>query len=426
MQRNAIFAGLLIALVVIAIWIANPLLDARLVFSTGGTSGAYYQVAQAYQPVFATDGFTFELLPGAGSVETMERLRRGEADAGFVQGGVDISSGDDGLTSLGSMFYEVAWLFQRQDADIRVLADLRGQRIGIGAEGSGTRVLALELLADSGVTAENSTFLSASTDDTKAALTSGSLDAAFFVAAPSAPLVSDLFATAGIELVTLDLAQAYSARSPYLTTVTLPEGLIDVVNRLPAQDTTVLAVTANLVVRRDLHPDLITMLLRVAKQIHAEKGLLERSDEFPATAYNNLPINDLAIRYLTEGPDWFEQNFPMRIAGPIERLIGVAVPLFVVWTIYQTLGPLYDFLIAVQVKRWYGLIAEVDRNVDKLDAAEVRSYLERTHAIRERLLNTRLPFLYIQNLYETREHVELVMDRLEDRLRELEEKSDAR
>jgi uncharacterized protein len=419
MQRNLIFGGLLLVVLVIAAWVANPLFDNRLIFSTGGTSGAYYQVAGRYQPVFAGQGLQFELLPGAGSVETMERLRRGEADAGFVQGGVDLSTEGDGLTSLGSMFYEVVWLFQRQGTGIRLLTDLGGQRVGIGAEGSGTRVLALELLADSGVTATNSTFVSASADDTKAALLDGSLDAAFFVAAPGAPMVQEWFATPGFELVRLDLAHAYSARSAYLTTVTLPTGLIDVVNRLPAQDTTVLAVTANLVIRRGLHPDMVAMLVQAASILHAQKGLLEQSDEFPALAYNNLPINEQAASYLADGPGWFAQNFPMRVAGPIERLIGVALPLFVVWTVYQTLGPLYDFLIAVQVKRWYGLIAEVDRNVDKLDETEVRSYLERTHAIRERLMNTRLPFLYIQNLYETREHVELVMDRLEDRLRDL-------
>jgi TRAP transporter TAXI family solute receptor len=419
MQRNLIFGGLLLVLVVIAAWVANPLFGNRLVFSTGGTSGAYYQVAGRYQPIFAAEGLNLELLPGAGSVETMERLRRGEADAGFVQGGVDISTGDDGLTSLGSMFYEVVWLFQPQGGEVRLLTDLQGGRVGIGAEGSGTRALALDLLADSGVTAENTTFVSASSDETRVALADGSLEAAFFVAAPGAPLVRDLFTTPGFELVRLDLAKAYSARSPYLTTVTLPAGLIDVVQRLPAEDTTVLAVTANLVVRRDLHPDMVGLLLQAATHLHSQKGLLEQSDEFPALAYNNLPINEQAERYLTEGPGWFAQNFPARLAGPVERLIGVALPLFVLWTIYQTLGPLYDFLIAVQVKRWYSLIAEVDRNVEKLDETEVRSYLERTHAIRERLMNTRLPFLYIQNLYETREHVELVMDRLEDRLHAL-------
>jgi TRAP transporter TAXI family solute receptor len=419
LQRNSVFALLLVAILVIAVWVANPLFNARVIFSTGSTTGAYYAIAQTYQPIFSADGFNLELLPGAGSAQTMERLRSGEADAGFVQGGIDVSDGADGLTSLGSLFYEVVWLFHRADAPVNVLTDLQGRRVGIGAEGSGTRVLALALLHDSGLTESNTAFFSASTDDTRAALAAGDLDAAFFVAAPNAPLVHDLFTTPGLQLASLRLAPAYSARIPYLTTLTLPEGLVDVSNRHPAQDTTVLAVTANLVVRSGLHPDLVAKLMQTATLQHSRKGLLERVGEFPSVAYNNLPINDLATRYLDEGASWFAQNLPPRLAGPVERLVGLVVPLFLLWTLYQTLGPLYDFLIAIQVKRWYGLIAEVDRNVEKLGEVEVRSYLERTQAIRDRLTNTRLPFLYVDSLYNTREHLELVMHRLEDRLRAL-------
>jgi TRAP transporter TAXI family solute receptor len=419
MPRNVIFATLLLALVGLAIWVANPLLESHLVFSTGAANGAYYQVAAQYQPIFADQGFQLELLPGAGSAETMERLKRGEVDAGFVQGGVDIPDGDDGLTSLGSLFYEVVWLFKREGVEIEYLTDLQGGQVGIGAEGSGTRVLALTLLIDSGVNGNNTTFISAPGDETRAALMEGSLDAAFFVVAPGAPMVRDLFATPGVELATLRLAPAYSARIPYLTTVTLPEGLVDVPNRYPRQDTTVLAVTANLVVRRGLHPDRVGMLLQAAHTIHAEKGLLERVAEFPSAAYNNLPINDLASRYLTDGPGWFAQTFPARLAGPIERLIGIALPLFVLWTIYQTLGPVYDFLIAVQVRRWYSQIVRIDRNMSSLSEADARACLEQTRAIQDRLTNTRLPFLYLSDLYQTREHIEGVIDRLERRLQQL-------
>ncbi len=54
---------------------------------------------------------------------------------------------------------------------------MQGKRITIGPPGSGTHYLALKLLAESGVTAENSTLLSLSEAEAVKQLTEGTVDA---------------------------------------------------------------------------------------------------------------------------------------------------------------------------------------------------------------------------------------------------------
>src|SRR6266446_7379977 len=55
------------------------------------------------------------------------------------------------LESLGTVFYEPLWLFYRSELRGTGLDGLRGRKISIGPEGSGTRALSLELLKQNGI-----------------------------------------------------------------------------------------------------------------------------------------------------------------------------------------------------------------------------------------------------------------------------------
>ena len=72
-------------------WVAfqfvQPAPPKKIVITTGGESGAYYQYAQRYAAILARDGITLEVRTSAGSLENLERLEKGEAQVGFVQGG---------------------------------------------------------------------------------------------------------------------------------------------------------------------------------------------------------------------------------------------------------------------------------------------------------------------------------------------------
>jgi TRAP-type uncharacterized transport system substrate-binding protein len=55
------------------------------------------------------------------------------------------------LVSLGSVFYEPIAIFYRAAKVIDRLSELKGRRVAIGPEGSGTRFLALALLKANGI-----------------------------------------------------------------------------------------------------------------------------------------------------------------------------------------------------------------------------------------------------------------------------------
>lgn len=240
---------------------AGPLPPRRLVMSTGREDGAYYDFGKQYRRVLAGHGFTLDLVPGAGSIETLTRLMAGTADVGFVQGGTAHAVDTSGLTALGGVFDEPVWVFHRRAVRVTDLSDLKGRRVAVGEPASGTRLLALQLLNDTGVTAANSTLRELPSDAVEAALLGDAVDAAFVVASPRAPLVHRLLAAPDLTLMSERRHLAYRTRHAFLTSVPIGEGVIDMARNIPPEDKVLLAARASLVVRDGIHPDLVRLLL---------------------------------------------------------------------------------------------------------------------------------------------------------------------
>ena len=215
--------ALLVVLIVFAVLnrLVEPLPPRRITLSTGRENGAYYLFAKEYAKLAKADGFTVEIMTGAGTVETLKRLAAGQAMAGFVQGGTAEAAPTEGLLSLGSLYYEPIWLFHRRNRPLRGLNDLRGLSIQVGEEGSGIRPLAIRVLRDSGITAQNSHLMALTSEGAATALEAGRIDAAFFIMAPTVPLVRRLLLSPSVGLWSVRRTIAYTARYRFLSTVTL-------------------------------------------------------------------------------------------------------------------------------------------------------------------------------------------------------------
>ena len=119
-----------------------------ITISSGPDGSVFRSVAEKYRAILARNGIRLEILPSDGSLDNLRRLTDANVpvDVGFVQGGVATGSDISNVVSLGSLFYEPLVIVYRNKRPIQRLSDLRGKRIAIGPEGSGTRFLALALL----------------------------------------------------------------------------------------------------------------------------------------------------------------------------------------------------------------------------------------------------------------------------------------
>jgi hypothetical protein len=354
-------------------------------------------------------------------------LVAGEATVGFVQGGV-AQAGDAGnLRTLATVFYEPLWVFHRKPLRVTYLSDLRGRRLSIGEEGSGTRVLALRLLAESAVTPDNTPLLALSDAEAEAALVAGRIDAAFFVLAPRAAGVLRLLRHPDLELMSERRALAYTGRHSYISSVRVGEGMLDMAANIPRHDTTLLAVAAALVARDDIHPDLVRLLLGAAEKVHRPGGLLEREGAFPSDRLADLPVRDDARRYLKSGPPWLERMVPFWVAGLLDRLLFIVIPVAtILFPVYGYLMPVLDRRNRQRIARWYARLRSSDLGLDALQGAdEIEREIARLEALQQEVMAAKLPPLYIGDMYNLKMHIGLVRDRLEARRRARGARADA-
>ncbi len=406
---------------VVAYQFVQPAPPSRIVITTGGESGAYYQFAQRYAAILARDGITLEVKTSAGSLENIERLQKDEAQIGFVQGGVitpqdDAEDEGSGLRSLGSVFYEPVWVFYRGDKTLTRLTELRGKRIAIGQEGSGVRQLAQQLLAANEIPAGERLVPLAGLQAAEE-LQQGRIDAAFIIAAEKAPVVQVLLRSPGIKVMSFAQAGAYQRRFPFLTKLTFPHGVADLVRDFPPEDIKVLAPTANLIVRDDLHPALQSLLLQAASEVHGKSGFFQDAGEFPAYKDQMLPLSPDAARYYKSGPSFLQRYLPFWLAVLVDRLIVLLVPIVALLIPLLRIAPaIYTWRVRSKVFRCYGELKFLEEDLKHhFDAAKLAEYRSRLDTLDDEASQLHVPLGFTDLVYTLREHVNLVRHILDKR-----------
>ena len=405
---------------VIAYQFVEPAPPKRIVITTGSDSGAYYQFAQRYATILARDGVTLEVRSSAGSLQNLERLKADEAQVGFVQGGViepknDPDEVDDsGLLSLGSLFYEPVWVFYRGEQPLTRLTELRGKRIAIGAEGSGVRQLARQLLEANEVPVSDR-LLPLSGLVAAEELQQGRIDAAFVIASEKAPVVQVLLRSPGVKVMSFAQAGAYQRRFPFLTKLTFPHGVADLVRDFPPEDIKLLALTANLIIRDDLHPALQTLLLQAASEVHGKSGFFQDVGEFPSYKDQMLPLSPDAARYFKSGAPFLQRYLPFWLAVLIDRLIVLLVPVFALLIPLLKVAPaIYTWRVRSKVFRCYGELRFLEDDLkNHFDPARLDDYRQRLDALDEEASQLHVPLGFTDLVYTLREHVNLVRHMLD-------------
>lgn len=289
----------------------------EIVVATAAPGGAYHAAAEAWARLLAREGITLRLRPTEGSIENLRLLSADppEVDIALVQGGVGGTATYPGLESLGAVFYEPLWVFVRRTEETR-LAELRGLSIAIGPEGSGTRALALRLLAANRIGPEHAALLPLAGMAAAEALVEGTADAAVFVSARPTEAIARLLRAPGIALVDFGpRADAYVAAFPYLTRVVLPAGAIDLADDLPPDSVVLVAPMAEVVAHAGIHPQIVALLMEAFTETHRGRQLFAPAGRFPSADPTDWPLHADAARYLRHGPGFLKRYLPFWVGS---------------------------------------------------------------------------------------------------------------
>jgi len=387
-----------------------------IVMATGPEGGAYYEFGKRYRAELAATNVEVRLLATAGSLENLALLRdpHSGVSVALIQGGIVRADDSSGLETLGTVFYEPLWQFQRLELRDGGLGGVRGRKISIGPEGSGTRALLLELLKRNGIE-EQAAELPALTPRTASEkLLAGEIDVTFMVASWEAPEVQRLLADEHVRLADYPRADAYVALYPFLHKVVVPEGVRDLAKDQPPNDVVLIAVKAGLMVRDTLHPALQLLLLNAAVQIHGGSSIFQRANEFPAADAIGPPLSDEALRFYKSGPPFLHNYLPFWMAERIAKLVILLIPILgVLYPMMRFLPALYDWTMRRKISRLYGELRFLEDKLATLDGENcIGKVAAQLGQLEQQANHLKVPVAYASTLYMLRNHIDLVRTNL--------------
>jgi TRAP transporter TAXI family solute receptor len=408
--------GLLIALVafMVTYQFVEPAPPKTLTIATGSVHGAYYQFARRYQELLARDKIKLVIRRTSGSVENLKLLHQGEVDAAFVQGGIGSPEKYPNLLGLGSLYYEPLWVFTTIKPEPTCLAKLAGKRIAIGPEGSGTRVVAQQLLAVNKIKPPDDELTRLGGMAAADALLAGRLDAVITVASLEAATVQKLLHAPGVKPMSFARASAYSMRYYFLSHVELPEGVVDLGADIPDHPVHLLAPTATLVVSQELHPALAGLLIQIAARVHTNDPFLHASGsghKFPSPDFLDFPLHEEAERFYKYGPPFLQRYLPFWAAIIIDRLKIMLLPLLALFVPLTRILPLtYRWRMRSRIYRWYDELQLLDYDVHQETAGpeKVKASLAALDNIESEVRNISVPLSFASELYNLRQHIDML------------------
>ena len=411
------------ALLVGAYWWLDPQPPKHVRLATGPADSAYATFGERYKKALAANGITVDLVPTEGALANLALLRNGGADVAFVRGGAadSESDGEAGITSLGSLFYEPIWIFYRKDLAHKLdpktgviarIPQLKGLRVNADQPGSGVPQIVEKLITANHMKPEDLKLAHLEPTAAAAALQRGELDAIVMASAPQSKLVRDLLRDPRLGLMPFDQNEAYSRRLPFLSTVTLPRGVVNLEIDLPPQDVSLLATTTSLLSREETHPALRQLFAQAAQSLHSGAGWFNGARDFPNTKTSELPVSPDGDRAINGTPPVWQRYLPFWASNLLERMWLVLGGLLVLMLpLSRVVPPIYTFRVRSRVFRWYARLREVEAKIEQREGSrkELMGELEALERLTNRIA---VPLSYADELFALRNNIHAVRKRL--------------
>jgi TRAP transporter TAXI family solute receptor len=314
MKKNVVIQGALIAGIILLAGYqffgnrnAEPV---RIKIATGGESGVYYAYGNALAEILEKRlKIQVTAIQSGGSVDNIHLLRSGRADIAFVQNDImtyayygtnlfSTAGKFEDLSAIAALYPETCQIVARREID--GIPDLRGKRVSVGDEGSGTELNAIQILGVYGMSYADVDVDHLSFSASVAALREGRIDAFFCTAGVPTPAISELAAKGEVHLLSVGSAHARSLISqyPFYTQYIVSGGVYPGIG----DEASTVAVKAALVVNNRLGGKLVSEIIKILFDSSGEiaKTLPEAGDLSRSEAADGvtIPLHPEAEKYL--------------------------------------------------------------------------------------------------------------------------------
>jgi TRAP transporter TAXI family solute receptor len=283
-----------------------------LSIATGGPAGLYYPIGGGMASIWSAelDQVNVKAEVTGGSVINVIQVSRRESDLGIAMADV-VTAAYRGegrfpeplpVNVLFTAYPNIVHILTLADVGISGIGDMRGKRISVGAQGSGTAVAAENVLTGLGLTMDEIAVRFLSFGESTSALKDGTIDAAFVVGGLGLAAVTELAVTRDLKLINLseEELQKLSLIFPAYAGYIIPHGTYAGVD----SDTMALGIWSAVVVHEDM-PEKLAFKL-TCKLYQRRDKLLKVSQVAKAMTVANIhklaavPLHSGTQRYLAD------------------------------------------------------------------------------------------------------------------------------
>ena len=343
-----------------------PAPQATVTIATAPKGGYFEYYGHRYQQIFARAHVNLDVRLTKGSPENLNLLkdRTSGVQVGFVAGGISDGKHEPELLSLGTIQYFPFWIFYSSIEPIDRLSQLKGKRIAVGPVGSGTRQQAERILGIADITSKNATLLPFANEAAVDALRNGNVDVVFILGTPNTPAIEDLLRIPGVRLMSFPRAEAFTRIFPDLVRLVLPEGVIDFNRNIPPNDVTLLGTATRVLVRSDLHPGIVNLLLQTMVEAHGEAGIFQRAGEFPIPSDPEYPMAASALDFYKSGPSFLQRHLPLWTVTHVQRLFALSLAAAAIcFPLFNFAPRLYGWFSQIKINNLYCRLRAVEKEL---------------------------------------------------------------
>src|SRR5580704_10542353 len=394
-----------------------PAAPTTVTMATGFNGSSFEAFGRRYQQILARSNVALELRETSGAVENLKLLRdpKSGVQAALVTGGISNGKHAPNVLSLGIIDNNPFWIFYSSDEPLERLSQLKGKRIAVGPEGSGTRFAAEKILGKAGINSQTATLLPFGGSAAVDALKQGIVDVVWYNGGAGASAVHELLQNPQVRLMDFPLTDAFTRSFVDVSRFELPQGAISIDPTIPPHDIKLIGTNAKVLIRGDLHPEIVYLLLQAMKEVHAGKEIFQNVGEFPNGGDTEYPVAASASDFYKNGPSFLQRHLPLWLNVYVQRAIAVLLTVIAVGLpLFGTAPRLYRWLVEYRLGSVYRSLrvieASLQTGIEREDIAALAAELER---LDREVNNHRVPMRHSDIFFRVKSDLHLVRMRLD-------------
>lgn len=207
------------------------------------------------------DGVTATGVTSGASTVNSNDINDGKAELGLVQNDIAYYAHEgsnmfeqvtDNFYGIATLYPEVVQIVTSADSGIETVDDLKGKRVAVGDQGSGSEANAKQILEAHGISYDDLNIEFMGFGDAASGIQDGNIDAAFITAGTPTGAIEALKASREVRIVSIDPTKIkeLTDKYPYYTHFDLPSDVYGT-----SDDATTVAVQAMIIVSKTLPED---------------------------------------------------------------------------------------------------------------------------------------------------------------------------